>query len=99
MSATYLLFLLASTIFFIIITGTYFKWHPLFSLLIATLGFGLLAGMNAKTVIETLSQGFGSLIGSIGLIVVLGSILGTVLEESGSVQALGRSLVARSNSQ
>jgi GntP family gluconate:H+ symporter len=99
MSATYLLLVLASTIFFIIITGTYFKWHPLFSLLIATLGFGLLAGMNAKTVIETLGQGFGSLIGSIGLIVVLGSILGTVLEESGSVQALGRSLVAHSNSR
>jgi GntP family gluconate:H+ symporter len=83
----------------IIVTGSYLKWHPLFSLISATLGFGLLTGMGPKLLIETIGQGFGSLIGSIGLVVVLGSILGVQLEQSGTVQQLGKALTERSKSR
>lgn len=70
-------------------TGSYFKWHPLFSLVAASLAFGLLAGLPLGKLPRIMGEGFGSLVGNIGLIVVLGSILGIMLEGSGSVKKLG----------
>lgn len=92
MESTYYAFLLILTIGFIIFSGTYWKWHPFLSLLIASLGFGFLAGIPAVNLVSTIGIGFGNLIGAIGLIVVLGSILGAILEESGAVQQLGNML-------
>lgn len=89
------LLLLFGTLAFIIITSAYFKWHPLFSLVSGAIAFGLLTGMPANSLLETVTMGFGKLVGTIGLIVVLGSILGTVLEESGSVQRVGVWLAQR----
>lgn len=95
MAEIYPVLLLVITIAFIIVSGSYLKWHPFLSLVVATIGFGLLAGIPVLQIISTMSSGFGSLLGAIGLIVVLGSILGTVLEESGSVQQLGNALQRR----
>jgi GntP family gluconate:H+ symporter len=94
-----LLSILLATVAWIIISGAYLKWHPIFSLLSATLAFGWLTGMDSKDLLETLTQGFGSLVGSIGLVVVLGSILGLQLEASGSVQKLGETLMQRARSR
>ncbi len=97
MPEAYHVILLIITIGFIILSGSYFKWHPFLSLVVAAIGFGILAGMPLLQIVSTMSAGFGSLLGAIGLIVVLGSILGTVLEESGSVQQLGDALHQHAN--
>ena len=94
MSTAYLAGVLALTIGWIIFSGNRLKWSPLFSLLSAALLFGLLTAMPANELLEALTQGFGQLIGNIGLVIVLGSILGALLEDSGSVQQLGQSLVS-----
>lgn len=77
------LVLLAVIIFIVIATST-FKLHPFLTLLlasfIAAFGFGLPAGEIAKTI----SGGFGGILGYIGLVIVLGTIIGTVLEKSGA---------------
>lgn len=99
MSAVALLIILALTVGWIIFSGARLKWPPLFSLLTAALGFGFLTGMPGHVLLETIAQGFGSLIGSIGLVVVLGSILGAQLEDSGAVQQLGRALTARARTR
>lgn len=95
MSEVYHVILLVITIGFIILSGSYFKWHPFLGIIVAAIGFGLLAGIPLLQIASTMSTGFGSLLGAIGLIVVLGSILGTFLEESGSVQQLGNALQKR----
>lgn len=95
MDVAYYGFLLVITIGFIIFSGTYLKWHPFLSLLISSLGFGVLAGIPIVNLVKIIGAGFGNLIGAIGLIVVLGSILGSILEESGSVQRLGNMLQQR----
>ncbi|MFN3664985.1 MAG: GntP family permease, partial [Sediminibacterium sp.] len=95
MADVYHVILLVITIGFIILSGSYFKWHPFLGIIVAAIGFGLLAGIPLLQIVSTMSTGFGSLLGAIGLIVVLGSILGTFLEESGSVQQLGNALQKR----
>jgi GntP family gluconate:H+ symporter len=96
MGASYLLILLVVTILFIVVSGAYWKWHPFFSLLMASIAFGLLAGMPLASIVTTLTSGFGTLLGAIGLIVILGSILGAALEDSGSIGRLGNALQAHS---
>lgn len=95
MADLYFWLLLICSIGFIILSGSYLKWHPLLSLVVAAIGFGLLAGIPLLQIVSVMGSGFGTLLGAIGLIVVLGSILGTVLEESGSVQRLGNALQKR----
>ncbi len=96
-SGWYLSAVLLLTIVFIVYSGTRFHWHPFVSLLLACLFFGIASGMDGLSVLDTIGSGFGSLIGKIGLVVVLGSVLGVLLEESGAVQRLGQLVQQRSS--
>ncbi len=87
--AFYSLILLIATIAFIILSSSYWKWHPFTSLISASLIFGIFSGIAPVEVISHMLTGFGSLVGTIGLIVVLGSILGVTLEKSGYVTHIG----------
>jgi GntP family gluconate:H+ symporter len=78
-----LIFILISAIAFIIITTSIFKLHPFLSLLIATFGVGLVVRMPLQQIIDAVNKGFGGLMGYIGLVIVFGTIIGTILEKSG----------------
>ena len=73
---------------FIILSTSVLKIHPFLSLLLAALGVGIAVNMPVKQVVETISTGFGSLMGYIGLVVVLGTIIGVVLEKSGAAHRI-----------
>ncbi len=75
-------------IFFIVITSTKFKVHPFLSLLAAAFLFGLFTGMPLDQIIDSVNTGFGGTIGSIGIIIVAGIIIGAFLENSGGAQTL-----------
>ncbi len=75
-------------IFFIVITSTRFKVHPFLSLLAAAFIFGLLTGMPADNILESVNKGFGGTIGNIGIIIVSGITIGAFLVNSGGAQTL-----------
>jgi GntP family gluconate:H+ symporter len=75
-------------ILFIIVTSTKLKVHPFLSLLAAAFLFGLLSGMPLEKIIETVNAGFGGTIGSIGIVIIAGIIIGAFLENSGGAQTL-----------
>jgi GntP family gluconate:H+ symporter len=75
-------------ILFIVITSTKLKVHPFLSLLAAAFLFGLLSGMPLEKIIETINAGFGGTIGSIGIVILAGIIIGAFLENSGGAQTL-----------
>ena len=83
---TILIFLFC--ILFIVITSTRLKVHPFLSLLAAAFLFGLLSGMPLEKIIETINAGFGGTIGSIGIVILAGIIIGAFLENSGGAQTL-----------
>ncbi len=64
------------------------KVHPFFALLTAAFVVGLGVGMPVNEVISTLKEGFGNILKSLGLIVVLGTSLGVLLERNGSTQVM-----------
>lgn len=89
-----LLLLLAVTIVFIVVATTRLGLHPFLALLLAAFGFGLFAGMPAADVIAAVNAGFGGTIGSIGIVILAGSIIGTFLERSGGALRLAERMLA-----
>jgi len=89
-----LLWFLGLAIAFIVVATTRLGLHPFLALLLAALGFGLLAGMPAGDVIHAVNAGFGGTIGSIGIVILAGSIIGTFLERSGGASNLAERLLA-----
>lgn len=85
--------LLIIVIFAIIISTTKFKLHPFLTLLLAGILMGLLAGLNANEVLAKLTEGFGSTLKSIGIVIAFGTVIGTFLEKSGGAGAMAASVM------
>lgn len=80
-----LLLLIAFAILFIVLLGTKFKVNPFVVLLLAALMTGIFSGMPILEIANTANEGFGNMMKKIGLVVVLGTLIGTILEKSGSI--------------
>jgi GntP family gluconate:H+ symporter len=70
-----------------------FHMHAVMSLFICTIGLGVVIGTPLTKVMSTINSGFSSTIKSIAIIIMLGSLLGKILEESGAAQSLTFALV------
>lgn len=79
-----LLVILATAIGFIIVSTARFKLHPFFALILTAYGVGLAARMPLPDVAKTISEGFGGLMTSIGLVIIAGTMIGVFLERSGA---------------
>ncbi|MDX1333932.1 MAG: GntP family permease [Robiginitalea sp.] len=82
-----ILLLLLSVLCIIWLT-TRLKVHPFLALLFISMGYGALAGMSLESLVDALNEGFGSTLGKIGLIIVLGIIIGAFLEHTGGARAI-----------
>lgn len=67
--------------------------HPLIAMLIAAAIAGLTGGLSATQTIEAISKGFGSTLGSIGIVIGLGIMMGRVLEVSGAAEQIAFSFI------
>lgn len=79
-------------ILWIILATARWKIHPLIALVLAAVWVGTAAGMSISLALEEFSKGFGSLIGQIGLIIILGCVFGYLLEKSGAAMSLAMKL-------
>ncbi len=75
-------YLLLSIVLIILLTARY-QVHPFIVLFLVSLFYGLCAGMPLNEIIESVNNGFGDTLGSIGLLIILGVIIGAFLENSG----------------
>lgn len=69
------------------------KIHAFLALIIAASLTGLIGGMNPIEVSTTISKGFGNTLGSIGIVVGFGVMIGRILEVSGAAERLAYSLI------
>lgn len=88
-----LIILLILAIAFIVVSTTKFKLHPFLALIIAAIFYGLFSGIPLNQIIASVNNGFGSTISSIGIVIVIGCIIGTFLEESGGAYVMARSVL------
>lgn len=88
-----LVVLLLAAIVFIVISTTKLKLHPFLALIIAAIAYGLFSGVPLTEIIKSVNNGFGNTIGSIGIVIVVGCIIGKFLEESGGAYVMARSVL------
>lgn len=79
---------LVLAIIFIVVSSTRFNLHPFLSLLIAAICVGFSGGLDAGAIIAAITDGFGSTLKSIGIVIAFGAIIGVFLERSGGAQTL-----------
>ncbi|SHH51432.1 GntP family permease [Thermosipho atlanticus] len=91
--AVWLIILLLLTILFIVISTVRWKLHPFLALIFSAFIFGLLSGMNFKDILSSITAGFGGTLGSIGIVIVAGTIIGVFLERSGGAFTMAESIL------
>ena len=83
-----ILIALVVVVVLMVIAASKYKIHPFLSLLLAGIVMGFVGGLNESEVITTLLSGFGKTLGSIGIIIAFGTVIGAYLENSGGAKAL-----------
>jgi gluconate:H+ symporter, GntP family len=88
-----LLFIIAGAILFIVVACSRLHWHPFLALLVTALLTGLFVGLPIKDIAKIANEGFGNMMTHIGLVVVLGTLIGTVLEKTGATLRIANGIV------
>lgn len=89
-----LLCLLAGIAVIILLTAKY-RIHAFFALLIACFVVGLSVRLPINEVITAAKDGFGNIMKSLGLIIVLGTTLGILLEHAGSTKVMANYILKK----
>ncbi|MBS1531755.1 MAG: GntP family permease [Bacteroidetes bacterium] len=92
-SLPYILSLLFVGIAIIVLLTTKFKIPAFFALLAACLVVGLGIGLPPGDVVGVIKDGFGNIMKSLALIIVLGTTLGLLLEYTGSTTVMASALL------
>ena len=87
--------LLIVSILVIIVLTVRYRIHAFFALCAACAVMGLGAGLPAETVINTMKEGFGHIMQSLGFIIVFGTVLGVILEHTRCTNAMASFILKR----
>lgn len=72
-----------------------FKIHNLIGLLIAGLFIALCEGMQPDQIMTTVQNGLGSVFGSLCIIIIFGSIIGTIMNDTGASQKIADTVIEK----
>ncbi|HCR96885.1 MULTISPECIES: GntP family permease [Halomonas] len=79
----------------IVLATSKWKIHPFLALLGAAFIAAFAYRLPIDTVVSTITSGFGGILGYIGLVIVLGTIIGVILEKSGAAITMADFIIAR----
>ncbi len=88
-----LILILLGVIAFIVLATTKFKLHPFLALIVAAFLAAFAYGLPAGSIAKTIASGFGGILGYIGLVIVLGTIIGVILEKSGAAITMADTVI------
>lgn len=87
-SFLYLLLCLCAGIAVIVLLTSKYKIHPFFALILSGFIVGISVGLPLQEVITLMKDGLGKILSSLGLIIVLGTTLGILLQHTGSTKVM-----------
>lgn len=90
MSTALLLAIATASIVILLLLVIKAKVHPFVALLIVSLLVAIATGIPAEKIMETIVTGMGGLLGHITIIIVLGAMLGALIEASGGAESLAQ---------
>ncbi|MBZ2174014.1 GntP family permease [Schnuerera sp. xch1] len=69
------------------------KIHTFLALIVATVIIGIVGGVPYNEIITSITNGFGGTLGSIGIIIGLGVMMGAIFEASGAAKTMARTFL------
>lgn len=90
---TYLLLDALVTIVLLILLITRFKIHPFVALTLAAGFLGLTSGMDVDKIMKSYQDGFGGVLGFVGIVLALGTMLGKLMADSGGADRIAQTLI------
>lgn len=79
----------------VIVLITLGKVHPFLALILGSATLGVIAGLGVEGTIESFTDGVGSTVGSVGLLIALGAMIGKLLADSGGADRIVGTVVER----
>jgi GntP family gluconate:H+ symporter len=83
----------------VVVLITWAKLHPFLALIIGSGVLGVVAGLSIDHTITSFTNGVGSTVGSVGLLIALGAMIGGLLNESGGADRIVDTVVSRVSSR
>lgn len=90
---TFLLLDALVTIVGLILLITKLKVHPFVALTLAAGFLGLTSGMPVAKVMKSFQDGFGGVLGFVGIVLALGTMLGKLMADSGGADQIAQTLI------
>ena len=81
----------------IVVLITRFKLHPFLALILSSGVLGLVAGMPVDELIDSFTDGVGSTVASVGVLIALGAMFGKLLADSGGAEQIVNTIISRSS--
>ncbi len=72
----------------VIVLIAWAKWHPFLALLVGSAVLGLVAALGPSKTVTSFTTGLGTTVGSVGLLIALGSMIGALLAETGGADGI-----------
>jgi len=88
-----LVIILLAVVVFIVIATAKLNLHPFFVLLAASFLAAFAYGLPLEDTAGIITDGFGGILGYIGLVIVLGTIIGVILEKSGAAISMVEAII------
>ena len=79
----------------LVVLNLKYKFHNIFSLLIAGVLVAILEGIPLDKIVSTVQQGIGSIMGHLALIIIFGAVIGKFMTESGASQQIADTVIRR----
>lgn len=70
-----------------------FNMHPFLVMTVISVLVGLVCGIPSEKVIVIIKNGFGSIMGNIGIVILCGTIIGTILEKTGAALTMANTIL------
>jgi GntP family gluconate:H+ symporter len=72
----------------VVLLITMVKMHPFLSLVLGSAVLGVIAGQSPAATVTSFTKGVGDTVGSVGLLIALGSMIGALLADSGGADRI-----------
>ncbi|AMQ90419.1 GntP family permease [Marinobacter sp. LQ44] len=89
----HLVLILVAVIIFIVFATSRLKLNPFITLLLASFLAAFAFGLPLSEIETTIRAGFGNILGYIGLVIVLGTIIGVILERTGAAIVMAETII------
>jgi GntP family gluconate:H+ symporter len=79
----------------VVVLITWAKLHPFLALILGSATLGVVAGLGPADTVKSFTAGVGATVGSVGLLIALGAMIGALLADSGGADSIVETFLAR----